>query len=134
MGSSSSGIWTVCVSSVSPEEGCSGNPVQHFVVRAGEGQKPGPSVIEAERRTGEGNSGEWNLVLAAGDLLRNFRSQIRGHRHPVTRIPQCVADAINFSGVWHGIETEVEGSSPGEFDFCVLQLRKHLDHIVSQNF
>src|SRR2546427_525827 len=82
------------------------DPVQDLVVRASKRQEPRLAVVEAQRRAGKENASERNFVTAAADLLRNFRSQVRRHRHPVTRISKRIVNPVALPSVRHGIETE----------------------------
>src|SRR5438128_6239164 len=101
---------------VSAEKRKSTDPVQDLVIRASKRQEPRLAVVEAQWRAGEGNACERNFVTAAADPLRNFRSQVRRHRHPVTGISERIVHSVVLPSVRHRVETEVECASPGKFN------------------
>src|SRR6185369_17638113 len=52
----------------------------------------------------------------------------------MSRIAKSVIHAIHLSRVRHDVKSEIEGSSPDEFHFRILQLWVHLYHSPPQDF
>src|SRR5208283_3226279 len=116
----------------------SAHPIQKLVPRAGQWQEPRLAVVQAKRRTGKRDAGEWVFWLVSthtisGHEFSDLPALIRGHGDAMSGVAEGVVHAVKLSGVRHDVEGKVERASPDVVNFGVGELRIHADHAVTEN-
>src|SRR5229473_2479680 len=110
----------------------SGEEIEEAVPGAGKRKRPGVATAQAERSGGKLDGVEGNVAGIAADLRCEFCAEPGGGSDAVASEAHGKIHAIEFSGVRHDVESEIERAAPDEFNFGVAQLRVNTDHAAAR--
>src|SRR5215472_190445 len=108
--------------------------IENSVPQACKWKRPGVAAAQTKGRCGEGNGGERSGVRFAADHAGEFSPEPSGRGDAMTCKACREIHLVDFSGVGHDVEGEVERAAPDVFHFGVAELRVDVNHSAAKDF
>src|ERR1700687_2930971 len=109
-------------------------PVEDFVISAGEWQSPGIPAAQSKRGVRKFDAVERKLNCVTATHCRQSGAQPGSGSYTVSGKANCKIHIVELAGMRHNIARKIDGAAPDIFHFCIAQLRVDMDHAAAQNF